>query len=147
MSPLAKSYRDPKTDHLISARAELFIKGVEYINLYEEENDPFTQARKFLQQAHGSAALVNVFGTPVAYEQVKQRLRPGQQYYLRVLEMGLPPTGGWGAGIDRLVMYFGGAKRIGEVMPFGGLRSVVAMGTGVDGKGKLIVGEKEREMD
>ena len=60
--------------------------------------------------------------------------------------MGLPPTGGWGCGLERLVMLFGGAKRIGDVLPFGGLRSVVAMGTTVDAKGGLVI-EKDIKTD
>jgi lysyl-tRNA synthetase class 2 len=143
MSPLAKSYTDPTTGHLISARAELFINSIEYANLYEEENSPFVQARNFLLQAGGSSSneLTNSFGLPLTHEEVKQRLTPGQQYYIRVLEMGLPPTGGWGCGIERLIMLFGGAGRIGEVLPFGGLRSVVAMGTRVDRRGGGLVSE------
>jgi lysyl-tRNA synthetase class 2 len=141
MAPLAKSFTDPNTGYELSARAELFINGIEYANLYEEENNPFQQARNFLSQAHNgsSKVLQNEFGTALTHEEVKKRLTPGQQYYIRVLEMGLPPTGGWGCGLDRLVMLFGGAKRIGEVLPFGGLRSVVAMGTSVDKQGGLIL--------
>jgi lysyl-tRNA synthetase class 2 len=131
MSPLAKSFLDPETGHSVSARAELFVNETELINMYEEENDPFQQARNFLQQSHGEAALKDTFGQHLDAEEVKERLTPGQRYYVRVLEMGLPPTGGWGAGIERLVMHFGGAKKIGDVLPFGNLRNVVAMGTSI----------------
>lgn len=44
--------------------------------------------------------------------------------YLKTLEWGLPPTGGWGCGIDRLVMLFAGKERIGDVLSFGNLRAV-----------------------
>ncbi|QDS70690.1 hypothetical protein FKW77_001497 [Venturia effusa] len=131
MSPLSKSYLDPETGHIVAARAELFIHGTEYCNMYEEENDPFLQARKFFHQTHGEAADRNVYGYPLEAEEIKRRLTPGQRYFVRVLEMGLPPTGGWGGGIERLVMLFGGAKRISDVLPFGNLRSVLAMGTSV----------------
>lgn len=131
MSPLSKSYLDPETGHVVAARAELFINGTEYCNMYEEENDPFLQARKFFHQTHGEAADRNAYGYPLDAEDIKKRLMPGQQYFVRVLEMGLPPTGGWGGGIERLVMLFGGAKKISDVLPFGNLRSVVAMGTSV----------------
>jgi lysyl-tRNA synthetase class 2 len=44
------------------------------------------------------------------------------------LEYALPPTGGWGCGIDRLVMVFSGANRISDVLAFGSLRNVVNLG-------------------
>jgi lysyl-tRNA synthetase class 2 len=142
MSPLAKSFIDPDTGHLVSARAELFVNGVEYANMYEEENDPFAQTQKFLYQAQhlDDAGDEDVGERPVDDQ---QELTPGQKYYVKVLEMGLPPTGGWGAGIERLVMLFGGAKRIGDVLPFGTVRGVVAMGTELEnqrqrGKSKLM---------
>jgi lysyl-tRNA synthetase, class II len=136
MSPLAKSHTDPTTGASLAARAELFINGVEYVNMYEEENDPFAQAQKFLLQARDADRLAGT--TPpepeldldaMAHEEVVARLPPGQRYYVRVLEMGMPPTGGWGCGVDRLVMFFGGARRIGDVLPFGTLRTLVASGT------------------
>jgi lysyl-tRNA synthetase class 2 len=136
MSPLAKSFLDPETGHLVSARAELFIQGTEYVNMYEEENDPFLQAQKFLLQAQngGEEDLdVSNYGHDemAQSEAIKKRLTPAQRYYVRVLEIGLPPTGGWGVGMDRLVMLFGGSKRINDVLPFGNMRNVVAMGTDV----------------
>ena len=48
--------------------------------------------------------------------------------YLQALEWGLPPTGGWGCGIDRLCMLFSGAGRISDVLSFGSLRNVVGLG-------------------
>ncbi len=81
--------------------------------MYEEENSPFEQREKFLQQAKWrddeNRAVVD-------------------ESYLEALEWGLPPTGGWGCGIDRLVMVFSGAKRIGDVLAFGSLRNVVNLG-------------------
>lgn len=47
--------------------------------------------------------------------------------YLRALEWGLPPTGGWGCGVDRLCMLFAGKERIADVLSFGSLRNVVAL--------------------
>ncbi|KAF4547117.1 Lysine--tRNA ligase-like protein [Elsinoe fawcettii] len=115
VSPLAKSYTCPTTRQLISARAELFIEAREYANMYEEENSPFEQRRKFEEQ--------------LAF---RRQLNPDteaeiDESYLEALEWGLPPTGGWGMGIDRLVMLFTGRKRIGDVLPFGTLRNVVGM--------------------
>ena len=136
-SPLAKSFVDAETGHAVAARAELFVGGVEYANMYEEENDPFAQARKFLDQAR--LQLLDDdddddAGPRCAHDAPGPGLTPGQKYYVKVLEMGLPPTGGWGAGMERLTMLFGGAKRIADVLPFGTLRSVVAMGTEIEGR-------------
>ena len=103
--------------------------------MYEEENNPFAQARKFLIQALETNSAASPEANAAAHvarlshEQVVRQLRPAQRYYVRVLEMGMPPTGGWGCGVDRLVMLVTGARRIGEVLPFGNLRGVIAMGT------------------
>ncbi|TVY64345.1 Lysine--tRNA ligase [Lachnellula suecica] len=113
MAPLAKSFMDLKTKQVVSARAELFIKNREMANMYEEENSPIEQRQKFVQQADfkddENKALVD-------------------ESYIEALEYGLPPTGGWGCGIDRLVMLFSGAKRISDVLPFGTLKNVVNLG-------------------
>ncbi|KAH0166155.1 class II aaRS and biotin synthetase, partial [Aureobasidium melanogenum] len=118
MSPLSKSYVCPKTSQLISARAELFIQGNEYANMYEEENSPFAQREKFVEQLRYR----EVDGEGDGRAEVDES-------YLEALEWGLPPTGGWGMGIDRLVMLFTGQKRIGDVLPFGTLRNVVGLAT------------------
>jgi lysyl-tRNA synthetase class 2 len=130
MSPLAKSFINSDSQQELSARAELFINSTEYVNLYEEENDPFQQTKKFLQQASQSHSndLVDSIDLKKPYEELFQLLSPSQKYYVRVLEMGLPPTGGWGCGMERLTMLLGNAERIGEVLPFGTLRNVIAMG-------------------
>ena len=113
MAPLAKSFLCSKTKQLVSARAELFVDKRELANMYEEENSPFSQREKFLQQARWrddeNRAVVD-------------------ESYLEALEWGLPPTGGWGCGVDRLVMAFSGAKRISDVLAFGSLRNVVNLG-------------------
>jgi lysyl-tRNA synthetase class 2 len=111
LSPLSKSYVDEATGQRIASRVELFINGREYVNAYEEENSPFEQRRKFVMQ---------------------QSFRPeGQgaidESYLEALEWGMPPTGGWGCGLDRLVMLFANKKRIADVLPFGTLRNVVSI--------------------
>ncbi|KAJ5574584.1 hypothetical protein N7450_008483 [Penicillium hetheringtonii] len=95
---------------IVAARGELFIEGKEVVNTYEEENSPFEQRRKFEDQLRFSKAA----GEPGEVD----------ENYLEALEWGLPSTGGWGCGIDRLVMLFTGAKRIGDVLPFGTLRAV-----------------------
>ncbi|EXJ89826.1 lysyl-tRNA synthetase, class II [Capronia epimyces CBS 606.96] len=127
LSPLAKSYIHPTASHdqPVAARAELFIQGKEVVNCYEEENDPFEQRRKFQEQqryAHQTAPLGR--GDRPARETVDEEAMKVDQDYLEALEWGLPPTGGWGCGIDRLVMLFIGKERIGDVLSFGSLRAV-----------------------
>jgi lysyl-tRNA synthetase class 2 len=111
LSPLSKSYVDPATSQRVASRVELFINSREYVNAYEEENSPFEQRRKFLQQqdfhAEGQGTI--------------------DESYLEALEWGMPPTGGWGCGLDRLVMLFASKKRIADVLPFGTLRNVVSI--------------------
>ncbi|KAL1302647.1 hypothetical protein AAFC00_003014 [Neodothiora populina] len=116
MSPLAKSFTCPESGQRLSARAELFIRGNEYANMYEEENSPFEQRKKLADQL----AYRKVDGESDGKGEVDES-------YLEALEWGLPPTGGWGMGIDRLVMLFTGQKRIGDVLPFGTLRNVVGL--------------------
>ncbi|KAL4961650.1 putative lysyl-tRNA synthetase [Aspergillus stella-maris] len=110
LSPLSKSFVHPENNQRVAARAELFIEGKEVVNTYEEENSPFEQRRKFEDQLRYS----------------RDAKEPGEmdEEYLQALEWGLPPTGGWGCGIDRLVMLFTGKKRIADVLPFGNLRTV-----------------------
>ncbi|KAI0882127.1 lysyl-tRNA synthetase [Annulohypoxylon maeteangense] len=114
MSPLSKSFTCPKTGQLVSARAELFIRGREIANMYEEENDPFEQRRKFQLQVESKN------GNLAADNEIDES-------YVQALEYGLPPTGGWGCGIDRLVMLLSGAPRIGDVLSFGTLKNVVSI--------------------
>ncbi|KAF2091318.1 lysyl-tRNA synthetase [Saccharata proteae CBS 121410] len=120
MSPLAKCYMDHRIRQVVSLRAELFIKGREYVNAYEEENSPFEQRRNFeVQLAHKGTGDESMGGDGA---------RGGvDESYIEALEWGLPPTGGWGCGIDRLVMLYSGSERIADVQPFGTLRNVVAM--------------------
>lgn len=119
MSPLSRSVKCPITGQQVAQRAELFYNGNEIANMYEEENDPFKQRAKFIAQAEARSKSSNSSGEDPAHVIDEQ--------YLSVLESGLPPTGGWGAGIDRLVMLFSGAKRISDVLPFGNLRHVVGL--------------------
>jgi lysyl-tRNA synthetase class 2 len=127
MAPLAKSFVDPTTNQIVSARAELFIRNREIANMYEEENSPFEQRAKFLQQAQWrddeNRAVIDAS-------------------YLEALEWGLPPTGGWGCGLDRLVMLFSGAPRISDVLSFGSLKNVVNMSNAA-GPRKAVTEEME----
>lgn len=147
MSPLAKTFTCPFTKQFVSARAEVFFDGNELANMYEEENSPYVQRLKFVDQA--KAKLVQ-----------QQHAAPGEQplrdeddepahvideQYISVLESGLPPTAGWGCGVDRLVMMFTGASRISEVLPFGNLKNVVGLAStgpqGQERKGEHIDGD------
>ncbi|OAX81920.1 lysine-tRNA ligase [Emergomyces africanus] len=112
LSPLSKSFIHPTGGQTVAARAELFIDGREVVNMYEEENSPFEQRRKFEMQL-GFQGDGEVDGDGKMDET-----------YLQALQWGLPPTGGWGCGVDRLCMLFTGARRIGDVLSFGNLRSV-----------------------
>ncbi len=115
MAPLAKSLVDPATNQLVSARVELFMQHKEIANMYEEENSPFEQRRKFVQQLQWKDA---------------ENEAIVDESYLEALTWGLPPTGGWGCGIDRLCMMMSGATKISEVLTFGSLRNVVGYGNG-----------------
>lgn len=115
MSPLAKSSNltYEGREYEVSLRFELFINGREYVNSYEEENSPFAQAEKFkLQQELKDNFLDNESIVP-------------DWNYVKQMEYGLPPTGGWGCGIDRLSMLFSDSNRIEDVLTFGTLRDVV----------------------
>jgi lysyl-tRNA synthetase class 2 len=81
--------------------------------MYEEENSPFEQRKKLVQQA-----LLKDEESGVEVD----------ESYLEALEWGLPPTGGWGCGIDRVCMLFSGSSRISDVLTFGSLRNVVNLG-------------------
>lgn len=114
MSPLAKSATVTINgrNRLVSRRFELFIDGREYVNAYEEENSPLAQETKFSQQL-------------VDREKFHDTEAPvPDASYVRALEYGLPPTGGWGLGIDRLVMLATGSPRINQVLSFGGIKAV-----------------------
>lgn len=125
MSPLSKSFTCHKTGQQVAARAELFYDGNELANMYEEENDPRKQRRKFIDQAKARQEQLRRGGARGAMDEDPAHVIDEQ--YISVLESGLPPTGGWGCGVDRLVMLFSGAKRISEVQPFGNLQHVVGL--------------------
>ncbi|KAH0542662.1 hypothetical protein FGG08_002985 [Glutinoglossum americanum] len=112
LSPLAKSSSHVENNQAVSSRVELFIGGREIVNAYEEENSPFEQRRKFEEQ--------------LTWRDEENRDTIDESY-LEALEWGLPPTGGWGLGVDRLCMVFCGVQRINEVLSFGNLRNVVGL--------------------
>ncbi len=132
MSPLAKSFVCPKTGQHVSARTELFVHGRELANMYEEENDPLAQRRKLVDQA---AAARKADGESVSID----------EGYVRALASGLPPTGGWGCGVERLVMLFSGTRRISDCLSFGNLRNVVGLAAVGRKGGMEVKGEEKGE--
>lgn len=104
MSPLAKAL--PDRPHL-AQRFELFVAGKELVNAYSELNDPREQRARFAAQAADRAA---------GDAEVPEGL--ADEEYCAALEWGLPPTAGWGLGVDRLAMLLTGAPHIREVLLF-----------------------------
>ena len=102
VSPLAKRSAD---DDSLAARAELFIAGMEIANLFNELNDPFDQANRFHQQMESHAA-----GDEEAHQYDAD--------FILALEHGLPPTVGFGIGIDRLIMLLTGSTSIKDIILF-----------------------------
>lgn len=107
-----------KSTGKVSHRFELFVGGMELVNAYEEENDPSEQRRKFLEQSKSRRPvdLVN------PKHQAEIGLTHDEKEFCDVLEYALPPTGGWGIGIDRLCMLLGRVGRINEVLLGGGIK-------------------------
>ncbi|KAH8734876.1 hypothetical protein BGZ61DRAFT_443295 [Ilyonectria robusta] len=147
MSPLAKSFLCPRTYQLVSARAELFIGGRELANMYEEENDPEAQKQKLLDHRNlvnkpdGAIAIEAPEVDPAAVdegihlvEDDEGESAPLDQSFVKALDYGLPPTGGWGCGVERMVMLFSGANRISDCLSFGTLRNVVGLSTTEEAK-------------
>ncbi len=108
MSPLAK--RKPDSPNLVE-RFELFVGGIEMANSFTELNDPMEQRQRFLEQEKERAA----YGDEEA-----DRL---DNDFLLAMEHGMPPTGGLGVGVDRLVMLLTGQQSIRDVILFPQLKA------------------------
>ena len=106
LSPLAKLHR---SEPGIVERFEAFASGMEFANGYSELNDPDDQRARFEAQRADAAA-------------GDEEAMPYDEAYVRALEHGMPPTGGIGIGIDRLVMLLTGRDTIREVVLFPAMR-------------------------
>jgi lysyl-tRNA synthetase class 2 len=107
LSPFAKDHR---SEPGLVERFEAFAGGMEFANAFTELNDPDEQRARFEQQRADQAA-------------GDEETQPYDEDYLSALEHGMPPTGGIGIGIDRLVMLLSGRQSIREVVLFPALRN------------------------
>ena len=108
ISPLAKSHRSG--DKNIVERFELFIGSSEFSNSFTELNDPIDQRDRLQEQAR-------------LKELGDEEAQPIDENFIQAMECGMPPTGGVGLGIDRLVMLLTGNRWIKDVILFPTLRT------------------------
>ncbi|MBK6898076.1 MAG: lysine--tRNA ligase [bacterium] len=106
LSPLAKGHRD---DPALVERFEGFVAGFEICNSFSELNDPREQRRRFADQMDLRA-------------KGDDEAQVMDEDYLEAMEIGMPPTGGLGVGLDRLVMLFTGCHAIRDVLLFPAMR-------------------------
>jgi len=109
LCPLARRKKD---DPKLAARFELFVARMELANAYTELNDPAEQYENFLNQLRGQ----------------EESLTKMDSDYVTALKYGMPPAGGLGIGIDRLVMVLTGAESIRDVVLFPLLRPAKSSG-------------------
>jgi lysyl-tRNA synthetase class 2 len=107
LSPFAKRHR---SDERLVERWEAFAGGMEIANSFTELNDPDEQRCRFEEQR-------------AEQERGDEETQPYDEAFIEALEHGMPPTGGAGLGIDRLVMILTGAKSLREVLLFPAMRS------------------------
>ena len=108
ISPLAKSHRSG--DENIVERFELFIGSSEFSNSFTELNDPIDQRERLQEQAK-------------LKELGDEEAQPIDENFIQAMECGMPPTGGVGLGVDRLVMLLTGNRWIKDVILFPTLRT------------------------
>jgi lysyl-tRNA synthetase class 2 len=107
LSPFAKRHR---SEEGLVERWEAFVGGIEISNSFSELNDPDEQRRRFEAQAEETA-------------RGDEETQPYDETFVESLEQGMPPTGGAGLGIDRLVMVLTGARSLREVVLFPAMRT------------------------
>jgi lysyl-tRNA synthetase class 2 len=107
ISPLAKSKAD---DPMTVERFEGYVAGFEICNAFTELNDPLDQESRFLEMGRD-------------YTQDDEEKHPMDEDYLRAMRYGMPPNGGFGMGIDRLVMLMTDKHHIRDILLFPHLRS------------------------
>jgi lysyl-tRNA synthetase, class II len=112
MSPLAKYHR---LNPGLSERFEVFVCKKEIVNAYTELNDPFDQRLRFEEQARQKA-------------EGDDEAQMIDENFCQSLEFGLPPTGGFGMGIDRMVMFLTDNYSIKEVLAFPFLKEDTSKG-------------------
>ena len=108
MSPLSKKKKD---DPRVAERFEGFVAGMELCNAFTELNDPIDQRQRFEEQE------------TLRSEYQEEEMDRLDEDFLIAIEHGMPPTGGLGMGMDRLVMLLSGHHSIREVVLFPQLRS------------------------
>ena len=131
ISPLTK--KNPEDPNYVE-RFELYVYGREMCNAYSELNDPIDQRERFAAQEEAFAA-------------GDEEANHTDEDFLNALEIGMPPTGGIGYGIDRLVMLLTDAQAIRDVLLFPTMKSLDADKKTAKAETKAVENASEKEED